>query len=93
MTASAAERNDDIEFEHLDVWPDEIRIGDIYGGYVITAVARADHYRDPAVRLTIYTDPDAIDDTIRSEEWGRFVLRTDRETGHTVPIDRPVHRR
>lgn len=90
MTASAAEPTD-LEFDALEVWPDEIRIGDIYGGYVVTAVARSDHYREPAVRLTIFTDPDGVQDSVRSEEWGRIVLRTDRSKGHKVPIDRPVH--
>lgn len=94
MTASAARPQDDeLEFDHLEVWPDELRIGDILGGFVITAIAKADHYRDPAVRLTIFTDPDALEDGVRSEEWGRFVLRTDRDKGHRVPIDRPVPRR
>jgi hypothetical protein len=93
MTASAAQPNDDVlVFDQTEVWPDEIRIGDIYGGYVITAVARSDHYREPAVRLTIYTDPESIEDGTRSEEWGRIVLRTDRSRGHKVPIDRPVPR-
>lgn len=95
MTASAADPGyggSEVIFDQLEVWPDEIRIGDIYGGFVVTAIAKADHYRDPAVRLTIFTDPDSIEDTVRSEEWGRFVLRTDRARGHKVPIDRPVAR-
>lgn len=92
MTTSAAEQlgGDDLEYETLQVWPDEIRIGDIYGGYVITAIAAADHYRDRALRFTIFTDPQAVEDGLRSEEWGRFVLRTDRTRGHKIPIDRPV---
>lgn len=97
MTASAADpayggHGDPLVFDQLEVWPDEIRIGDIYGGYVITAVARSDHYREPAVRLTIFTDPEELGESVRSEEWGRIVLRTDRSKGHKVPIDRPVPR-
>lgn len=98
MTASAAQPigghdrdGGDIEFDELEVWPDEIRIGDIYGGFVITAIAKADHYRDPAVRLTIFTDPEQLDGGQRSEEWGRIVLRTDRARGHKVLIERPAH--
>jgi hypothetical protein len=82
--------SNDLEYEALEVWPDEIRIGDIYGGYVVTGIHTADHYRSPAVRLTIYTDPSMLADGTKSEEWGRFVLRTDRETGHKIPIDRPI---
>lgn len=78
-----------MDFDELEVWPDEIRIGDIYGGFVVTAVARSEHYRAPAVRLTIFTDPDAVEPGVKSEEWGRLVLRTDREAGHPVPIYRP----
>lgn len=98
MTASAADPayggngGPELEYDALFVWPDEIRIGDIYGGFVVTAIAKADHYRDPAVRLTIFTDPESIEEGVRSEEWGRFVLRTDRARGHKVPIDRPVTR-
>jgi hypothetical protein len=93
MTASADTSNgghDDVVFDQLEVWPDEIRIGDIFGGFVITAIAKADHYRDPAVRLTIFTDPLQLEDGARAEEWGRVVLRTDRARGHKVPIDRPI---
>lgn len=96
MTTSAAQpigghsEDDGVVFDQIEVWPDEMRIGDIYGGFVITAIAKADHYRDPAIRLTIFTDPDAVDDGVRSEEWGRLVLRTDRARGHKVPVDRPV---
>jgi hypothetical protein len=94
MTASAANSipDDPLEFDQLEVWPDEIRIGDIYGGYVVTAIAQADHYRAPAVRLTIFTDPESLPEDVRSEEFGRFVLMTDRHKGHKVPIDRPVRR-
>lgn len=80
--------NETLELEQLEVWPDEIRVGDRYGGYVVTAVALADHYRAPAVRLTIYTDPEFLDEGQKPEEFGRFVLMTDRERGHPVPIER-----
>lgn len=81
--------DDELVYDSLEVWPDEIRIGDLYGGYVVTGVHAADHYRAPAVRLTIYTDPELIPDDARSEEFGRFVLRTDRRTGHKIPVERP----
>lgn len=93
MTQSAAHiggSDEDVEYETLEVWPDEIRIGDIYGGFIITAIATADHYRDRAVRLTIFTDPEQLEEGVRPEEWGRLVLRTDRARGHRVPIERPV---
>jgi hypothetical protein len=94
MTASAVPHpisdDDGVEYDSLEVWPDELRIGDIYGGFVITAIAAADHYRDRAVRLTIFTDPDSLEEGVRSEEWGRLVLRTDRSRGHKIPIDRPI---
>ncbi len=89
MTHIDPAADEELDFEHLEVWPDEIRVGDIFAGYVVTAIARADHYRDPAVRLTIYTDPDLLSEDVRSEEWGRFVLRTDRDKGHRVPVERP----
>lgn len=79
-----------VEFTSLDVWPDEIKIGDIYGGFVVTAVSRADHYRADAVRLTIYTDPEQLAEGVESEEFGRFVVMTDRRRGHKIPIERPL---
>lgn len=78
-----------VEFEQLEVWPDEIKIGDVYGGFVVTGVHLADHYRAPAVRLTIFTDPNFLPEGVDPEEFGRFVLMTDRDRGHRVPIDRP----
>lgn len=81
--------SDNLTYDTLEVWPDEIRIGDIYGGFVVTGVHVADHYRSPAVRLTIYTDPEMLDTGAKPEEWGRFVLRTDRIGGHKVPVERP----
>lgn len=91
MAALTADPIDgDQEFTELEVWPDEIRIGDYYGGYVVTGIDRADHYRDPAVRLKIFTDPDALPPGMKSEEWGRIILRTDRDRGHKVTIERPV---
>lgn len=80
----------DLEYESIEVWPDEIKLGDIYGGYIVTGVSTADHYRAPAVRLTIFTDPELIPEGTSPEEFGRFVLRTDRKTGHRVPVERPV---
>lgn len=76
-------------FDQLEVWPDEIKLGDVYGGYVVTGIHSADHYRSPAVRLTIFTDPEMLPDGVKAEEFGRFVLMTDRERGHKVPIERP----
>jgi hypothetical protein len=95
MTASAANSayggpDDAVVFDQLEVWPDEIRIGDIFGGFVVTAVAKADHYRADAVRLTIFTDPDSLEEGVKPQEWGRVVLMTDRKIGHKVPVDRPV---
>lgn len=84
------DRRSNLELESLEVWPDELRIGDRYGGYVITAIAQADHYRSPAVRLTIWTDPDFLEQGVKSEEFGRIVLMTDRQRGHKIPIDRPI---
>lgn len=81
--------NPDAQYETLEVWPDDIKIGDIYGGYVVMGVHAADHYKEPAVRLTVFTDPDMLDDGVKMEEFGRFVLRTDRRLGHKVPVERP----
>lgn len=82
----------DLDFEPLEVWPDEIKIGDIYGGYVVAGIHAADHYREPAVRLTIFTDPEMLPPGYKPEEFGRFVLMTSRERGHKVPIERPSRR-
>lgn len=79
----------DVKFDNVEVWPDEIKIGDVYGGFVITGVHVADHYRAPAVRLTIFTDPNFLPEGVKSEEFGRFVLMIDRERGHRVPVERP----
>lgn len=81
----------DLEYEELLVWPDEIKLGDIYGGYVITGIAGADHYRQKAIRCTIFTDPYSLPDGVDPEEWGRIVLRVDRKTGHKVPVMRAVN--
>lgn len=78
-----------VEYESIEVWPDEIRIGDVVAGYVVTGVHAADHYRAPAVRITIFTDPALLPDDVPSEEWGRLVLRVDRENGHPIPVERP----
>lgn len=88
MTASAAKGP--IEYEALDIWPDELRIGDRYGGYIVTAIAGADHYRDPAVRLTIWTDPEYLPEGVRPREFGRLVIMIDREEGHRIPVERPI---
>jgi hypothetical protein len=81
-----------VRYEPLEVWPDEIKIGDIYGGYVVAGIHSADHYREPAVRLTIYTDPEMLHPGYKPEEIGRFVLVIDRDRGHRVPIERPRRR-
>jgi hypothetical protein len=86
FTAEPADDFDD--YESLEVWPDEIKLGDVYGGYVVTGIHQADHYRDPAVRLTIFTDPSLLPEGVDPQEFGRFVLMTDRRRGHKVPIER-----
>jgi hypothetical protein len=80
----------DIEYEEIYVWPDEIKIGDIYGGYVVTGVHASEHYRSEARRLTVFTDPEALPDGVKPEEFGRMVIMTDRARGHKVPILRAV---
>lgn len=95
MTIQPGERahvpiDTDLEYESLEVWPDEVRIGDILAGFVVTAVSSSEHYREPAVRISIFTDPAMLPPGVKPEEFGRLVIRTDRRAGHKVPIERPL---
>ena len=75
------------ELQDLIVWPDEIRIGDYYGGFEVTQVSKAEHYKVPAVRLTLELDPELRD---VQNEIGRAVIVTDRRLVHGIPIKRPI---
>lgn len=76
------------DLENMEVWPDQIRVGDYVAGFEVTQLTKADHYRQAAVRLTLETDPELRE---VQAEVGRLVLITDRTKGHQLPIQRPVN--
>lgn len=75
------------ELTERNVFPDELKIGDLIGGLEITQLSAAEHYKSRAVRVTLETDPELHE---VQQEVGRLVLITDRARCHRIPIMRPV---
>lgn len=74
------------ELEDLELWPDEVQVGDYIAGLECVQITLADHYRAAARRFTLETDPELRE---VQTEVGRLVLITDRVKGHKIPVQRP----